>query len=66
MATPETSATVIAPAPRASTPRTTAASARAPRGIVTDYNYVIGELKQIVILTAAILAILIVLYFVIG
>jgi len=58
--------TTIAPAPRPPAQRATAASARAARGIVTDYNYVIGELKQIAILTAVILVILVGLYFVIG
>jgi hypothetical protein len=59
------------PAPAASSPRRAAtragaAAARQPRGFVTDYNYIISELKQIFILTIVVLVILIALYFVIG
>lgn len=64
MAAPEPAPAV--PGPRRTATRTGAAAARQPRGIVTDYNYVITELKQIFILTAVILVILIALYFVIG
>jgi hypothetical protein len=55
-----------APAPRRTATRTGAAAARQPRGIVTDYNYVITELKQIFILTVVVLVILAALYFIIG
>lgn len=68
-----TEATPIAPevAPAATaTPRaamrTGATAARQSRAFVTDYNYVINELKQIFILTIVVLAILIALYFIIG
>lgn len=66
VAAPAPSTTTIAPAPRPQAQRAATASARTSRGIVTDYNYVIGELKQIAILTAVILVILVGLYFVIG
>jgi hypothetical protein len=62
--TPESATT--ATAPRRAATRTNTAATRQPRGFVTDYNYVISELKQIFILTIVILAILIALYFVIG
>ncbi|MGD9892439.1 MAG: hypothetical protein AB7R89_05805 [Dehalococcoidia bacterium] len=61
--TPEPAAP--APTPHRTTTRANAA-ARQPRGFVTDYNYVISELKQIFILTIVVLVILIALYFIIG
>ena len=38
------------------------AAALGNRGIVTDYGYVVGELRRILILTAGILALLVVLW----
>jgi hypothetical protein len=36
------------------------------RGFVTDYGYIINELKRIFVLTAVILVVLLVLWFVLG
>ena len=67
----EPSATVSpAPAPtRAPTARVVrpaASPGSLSRGFVTDYNYVIGELKRILLLTAGILVVLLVLWLILG
>ena len=67
----EPSATVSpAPAPtRAPTARVVrpaASPVSLSRGFVTDYNYVIGELKRILLLTAGILVVLLVLWLILG
>jgi hypothetical protein len=43
-----------------------AATPLAPRGLVTDYGYVVGELRRIVLLTVGILVLLFVLSLVLG
>jgi hypothetical protein len=50
---------------RLSTPRT-ATTPAAPRGIVTDYGYVISELRRIAIITGVILLLLLVLWLLFG
>jgi hypothetical protein len=50
---------------RPAAPRVTAPAA-ASRGIVTDYGYVIGELRRIGIITAAIVLLLLLLWLVIA
>ena len=64
----------VAPAPPAAAPsvptarvvRPTASPGSLSRGFVTDYNYVIGELKRILLLTAGILLVLLVLWLILG
>jgi len=56
-AAPSRPALVPVAAARAATPQT--------RGIVTDYGYVIGELRRIFVLTAGILILLLALWLVI-
>ncbi len=46
--------------------RPTASPGSLSRGFVTDYNYVIGELKRILLLTAGILLVLLVLWLILG
>jgi hypothetical protein len=43
-----------------------AATPLAPRGLVTDYGYVVGELRRIVLLTVGILVLLYVLSLLLG
>jgi len=36
------------------------------RGFITDYSYVVGELKRIFVISAAIIALMVILWFIIG
>ena len=53
-------------APTARVVRPAASPGSLSRGFVTDYSYVIGELKRIFLLTAGILILLIVLWLILG
>lgn len=59
-------ATPPAAATRTTVIRPQATPGSLSRGFVTDYNYVVSELKRIFILTAGIILLLLVLWFIIG
>lgn len=53
-------------APTATVIRPTATPGSLSRGFLTDYGYVVGELRRILLLTAGILALLLVLWLILG
>jgi hypothetical protein len=55
-----------APVRRVTTTRQATATSQGARGIVTDYSYVIDELRRIAVLTVGITALLLVLWLIIG
>jgi len=53
-------------APATTLIRPTATPGSLSRGFMTDYGYVVGELRRIVLLTVAILVLLLVLWLILG
>ncbi|MGH2587303.1 MAG: hypothetical protein ACRDJE_20500 [Dehalococcoidia bacterium] len=64
--TPAAPSPPAAPVRRATATRQATATSQGARGIVTDYGYVVGELRRIFVLTVGITALLLVLWLIIG